>query len=348
MANDGNTPIQVTVNVTLLNIREDVENDDYKATKLVHLVLNEVLSDASPARNVLANAISTREEIATIQNQVLRYLQPKDKYASLVSMLLKSRSFHLTHSIHGKDKPRIVVDLPRTDYKKPFIPLLHKKCSEHFGHSIVEENVFPISVSHQFPFVGIAAFSENINHGTSNSFLVGMDIVVFDEYNPRLYNNVDEFLDVFQDYFTEREWLIIQSQSANRLQEFYIRWAMKEAYTKALGLGMGAKFASIDLCLPGDVPGEEQTNGLYASMIGRESDIYVQRGTVVYLQDDTANEEWDFAFLALWGTEPLARPAGCACICAGPLNSLSSTSIQIHVDWMSFDSLLHWHQAWSR
>ena len=272
MEDDGSAPIQV--NVTLLNIRDDVENDDNKATKLVHLVLNDVFKEAIPARKVADNDIPTTQEIEMIQNQVLRYLQPKDKYASLASLLLKSRAFYLTHGKQGDDKPRIIVDIPRTEHKKPFIPLLYND-SENVRHSIQEENTFPISVSHQFPFVGIAAFRENINHGTGNSFLLGMDIVVYDEFNPRLYSNVDEFLDVFQDYFTEREWQIIQSQSSNRLQEFYIRWAMKEAYTKALGIGMGAKFAYIDLCLPVDVPGEEQTNGVFDAMMDRGGDVYI-------------------------------------------------------------------------
>ena len=346
MENAENSSIQV--NLTLLNIRADVENDDSKATQLVHLILQEVLSEPCPAEKVLTNAIPTREEIEKIQNQVLKYLQPKDKYASLASLLLKSRAFHLTHWKQNEDKPRMVVDIPRTEYKKPFIPLA-SKTTDHSVYSILEENVFPISVSHQFPFVGIVAFQDKINHGTGNSFLLGMDIVVYDEYNPRLYNNVDEFLDVFQDYFTQREWQIIQSQSSNRLQEFYIRWSMKEAYTKALGIGMGAKFAFIDLCLPDDVPGKEQkNNGIFATMKDRGNDVYSQRGKVVYLNDEKPNEQWDFAFLPLFENQSSARPIGCTCVCVGPQVSVSSkSSIQIHLDWTNFASLLTWHQSLS-
>lgn len=340
MENDGKTPIQV--NVTLLNIREDVENDDNKATQLVHLVLHDVLLKPSPAAKVLTNDIPTMQDIETIQNQVLRYLQPKDKYASLASVLLKSRAFYLTHGKHCSDKPKVVVDIPRTEHKKPFIPLLSND-SKHLGQSMLEENVFPISVSHQFPFVGIAAFHENVNHGTGNSFLLGMDIVVYDEFNPRLYNNVDEFLDVFQDYFTEREWRTIQSLSSNRLQEFYIRWSMKEAYTKALGIGMGAKFASIDLCLPSD---DEQTNGIFDAMMVRGNKVYIQRATVVYVNEEKANEQWDFAFLPLFGNMASPLQVGCACIGVGNLASQSINPImQIHVDWMNLATLLAWHQT---
>jgi phosphopantetheinyl transferase len=35
----------------------------------------------------------------------------------------------------------------------------------------------------------------------------------------------------------------------SKLQEFYLRWAIKEAYTKALGLGMNVEFQSFEMRL---------------------------------------------------------------------------------------------------
>ena len=47
----------------------------------------------------------------------------------------------------------------------------------------------------------------------------------------------------------------------SKLQEFYLRWAIKDAYTKALGLGMNVEFQSCETRLmevDGDAGGIDQ------------------------------------------------------------------------------------------
>ena len=230
---------RVLVDLTLLNVAADVQADDDKASNLVELVHGKLLSDAIDAENLLRNLASTPAETYQIKQQVLRYIQPKDRYSALTSTLLKSHAFYsIIASQRHKEQDlglRSVVNLPRTQYKKPFIPVPYEratmKCSE--------EDLRPISVSHQHPFVGITQIREHVNKSRENPLLVGLDIVVFEGYNPRLYADENEFLDIFRDNFTPREWAIIQSHYEYRLEEFYIRWSMKEAYTKALGLEIG-------------------------------------------------------------------------------------------------------------
>lgn len=349
------------VTLSLLNVLEEVNADDSKASKLQELVLTRLddLSEARPADKFLSGDLPTNDDTRYIQNQIFRYLQTKDKYAALASMLLKSQAFHkrITTTSDNVQQNRIVVDLPRTEHKKPYIPIPQPLLLLQ----LEQARSFSISVSHQHPFVGIAELHDNTNdyhsqsHSQSQSTLVGMDIVVYDEYNQRLYSNEDEFLEVFQDYFTDREWSLIQSQSPHRLEEFYIRWAMKEAYTKALGVGLGANFASMDLLLQRDVEYETSDGGIFTSMSKHGNKVYLQCGTVEYLKEkNKVKEDWDFAFLPLFGDPPsttgtstgTALPVGCACICVGPLVSPSlKASLDVRVDWTNLASLIAWHRC---
>jgi len=124
----------------------------------------------------------------------------------------------------------------------------------------------PMNVSHQFPYVGIinrltlspnskldvTISSTDDDNDESLRSLLGLDIVSFDESiigeGKRLYSTFDEFLDVFEGSFTKWEWGRIRRMSSGRekLREFYVRWAVKEALTKALGVGMGLDFSDFE------------------------------------------------------------------------------------------------------
>jgi len=248
-----------------------------------------------------------------LQQQVVRFLKVPDKYIALTSILLKSQAFHKTHSLHylfqeGAEEltrlvNRPVVDIPRTQYKKPYIPIGPRSPDSNNNNSdsdnstkvvtkyqaISEVNFFPMSVSHQFPFCGIARLvvvpppppppicrqHEDDATITNESLvqqpqleqprpLIGLDIVTFDDYNSRLYSSLMEFLSVFESSFTPWEWKCIMlspplqddkddddddDDETVLLREFYLHWAMKEAYTKALGVGMGLSFDSFEIRL---------------------------------------------------------------------------------------------------
>jgi phosphopantetheine--protein transferase-like protein len=362
-----------TVTLKLLVVSDDVQND-VDGSRLVHRVKDSILTDACSATSFFLQQRGNQQphqychqqpstltssspttsfsgETGFVQQQVLKYLQTKDKYTSLASLLLKSQAFYEAYAIRddgcsyhnegdndGSDddgcggenggKPRlspksevaiyqkkkVVVDLPRSENNKPFIPLCsgrrrlrrYQEASscptkqDEETETVVDERTtgFPISISHQYPFVGMVSLSERSstivtkdisatqhkctpviadtaqsstsmvssilldktersswnsnNDGSPYPRLsVGLDIVVFDPINTRLYTTEDDFLDVFQESFTGSEWRTIQNATSSgcRIEEFYIRWAMKESYTKAIGIGMGLDFSTFEFTL---------------------------------------------------------------------------------------------------
>ena len=107
---------------------------------------------------------------------------------------------------------------------------------------------------------GVLAFA------ASTGVLVGCDVVCV-ELTPhprglaagsRVYEaaQVDEFFESFTEYFGTEEWAYVEggekvvegagggderrsSRPLDRLERFFVLWALKEAYTKALGVGLG-------------------------------------------------------------------------------------------------------------
>ena len=296
----------------------------------------------------------------TVRDDVFRYLQTKDRYAALVSVLLKSRAFHRSRrAVAGEEDEDIedevlrrhalpIVRLPRTGHNKPYLPTPYHR---------------PINVSHQHPFVGIAELSSSCanNHflPLSNNLQIGLDIVVFDDYNRSLYASTRDFVNVFYDNFTPSEWTLLSSlDNVRLLREFYLRWAIKEAYTKALGVGLGYNFASLQVqllelppeeCQYGGNEADEEwppsslSDGRYYDSFQRTlSDCGAPRllPATVLLLSEGREESWWFAFVPLNLPEmkderpttffdggALANgddndndnwPRGCACVCVGP------------------------------
>ena len=317
---------------------------------------------SSPSSSDLTS-ITSMSTADAVRQHILRFLKTQDKYTAFVSILLKSQAFHEVYHNDDDDdqnqnqnviideeevrnnndkgntitndenrrqnwRLRPIVDLPRTEYKKPYIPLPCNNISAYWkkrarddgyiicdannnnknnddddddnllqnNNQIPEEDVFSFSISHQFPFVGMAQI---IMHGSNSNknnddirknhinddgtdsnnnnnkimmtgkqlslslpvpvpVIVGLDIVTFDdEIIKRLYSSQEEFLDAFRDSFTKNEWEIgIQDptlSAANKLKEFYVRWSMKEAYTKAIGIGMGLQYNTFEISLDEEI-----------------------------------------------------------------------------------------------
>lgn len=100
--------------------------------------------------------------------------------------------------------------------------------------------------------------------------VLGFDIVIFDPLNKQMDKTVMAFVEVFECSFTHREYSDIQAsgtkgslqyyhgsgtggsvdtlESADLVmhRELYLGWDVKEAYTKALGVGLGFDFGSFE------------------------------------------------------------------------------------------------------
>jgi len=239
-----------------------------------------------------------------------RYVRVSDKYLRFLSLMLKNEAFLDAYPNVTSD---FVVNLPRTLEGKPFIPTPEGMPSDHH-----------LSVSHQFPFAGVATMSDS-------EVKLGLDIVVFDEYNRELYKSELDYVKVFRNSFTENEWDSILANRGNELREMYLRWSIKEAYTKALGVGMGLDFNSFETCLDG-------VDSLWNMVRNRQSGVYVN-GLIKRLDKDQF-EFWNFFFLTLVSDDK----TGYACICAGPKTN-EEIELSVHTVWTPFNDFIDPCQA---
>jgi 4'-phosphopantetheinyl transferase len=243
---------------------------------------------------------------------------------------------HASATSAGTGVPLPVVELPRTTLGKPFIPPISD-----------EQLEYPISVSHQFPFVGIVS-----PHGNVQSIQLGLDIVVYEAFNRKLYGSVSEFIEVFRDSFTAWEWSRINNINSasddQRLKEFYLRWAIKEAYTKALGVGMSVEFSSFEVRLAAvdDDSDTAAVGGLATLLQGSTTSIRYRASVLYYNGDESANrnraKELDLFFLPLTVNEEGQERSGCACICVTALSDHHHN--ELNIQWIKFDSLIEWHR----
>ncbi|KAL3802765.1 hypothetical protein HJC23_007542 [Cyclotella cryptica] len=179
------------------------------------------------------------------------------------------RKCHMSTLDSGKFELLPIVDLPRTKYNRPYLPhltpqtnqtpLANIKLTDTDDEEIGEnENAkSKISVSHQYPYVSIVQ--------SSSTLKIGMDLVVFQHHKNEYTPTIDDFLKPFETSFTSWEWERIQycrdsstfvrkrrkRSDESKLREFFLRWSIKEAYTKALGLGMHINFSSFETRLLG-------------------------------------------------------------------------------------------------
>ena len=211
------------------------------------------------------------------------------------------------------------------------------------GSSFVEDEtcVHPLSISHQFPFVASARLDTN---PTTHHLQVGIDIVMMEPHNAKLYANEEEFINVFSSYFTKWEWSRIHATEEDKLNEFYIRWAMKEAYTKAKGMGMSMDFDSFDMRLVNY--DNKVDDGIWSHIVPHPKGLYAS-GSVVF-HPEGPDEAWEFFFLPLLVgnnnsiCEEKGNVNGCVCICLGPFPSPSSR-FRVNVQWTSLEQLVQWH-----
>ncbi|KAG7344616.1 phosphoglycerate mutase family protein [Nitzschia inconspicua] len=356
--NNNNTTV---ISLSLLDVTKAVTSDPNGQQLLLKLNDDKIvfLNHACTAQTYLTVQLPSKQETASVHHQITKFLQTKDKYTAAASMLFKSQAFLQVHQHNPRVRPTHLVDLPRTDHNKPYIPVSADPFQSYqlLPDDIKEDEVFPLSVSHQYPLVGLARTIHT--EPGADAPLVGLDIVIFDTFNPKLYETEQEFLDVFRDSFTNREWNCIDTSSSKKMQEFYVRWAMKEAYTKARGLGMGVAFNSFEISLDdvdtiGDITVPSQSVWKYILKAQRKAvaDYDGEEGgyvpgplkldaTVRFLMRSVVsrkNERYSFFFLPLEN----GQAKGCACVCVGPTKN-DGWNVTANVSWTSLNELMVWH-----
>ncbi|ESR58967.1 ACPS domain-containing protein [Citrus sinensis] len=147
-------------------------------------------------------------------SSIIKYVKLEDRKRALVSLLLQ---YALVHQVLGIPFEEITIN--RTIEGKPYLE------SDKAGMDFPN---FNFNVSHHGDYVAIA--SEPL-------CLVGLDIV---SCTIPLRETIPEFVQNFSSYFSSFEWdnILNAGTSDEILIEFYRYWCLKEAYVKAIGIGV--------------------------------------------------------------------------------------------------------------
>lgn len=318
----------------------------------------------------------------TLIKSIMRYIKETDRWTAFSSLLLKSIAFHRyvdpSMSIDTNDKKLPVVDLPRTRFNRPYLPHLGATKEQE----VRENRDSMMNISHQYPYICMIQTQVTDNNSPSQippCQMIGCDLVIFEanlnEYNP----TIPDFLQLFVGSFTSTEWqAIITSTSSslpwsdeNILKEFYLRWAMKEAYTKALGMGLNVDFDSFEARLigldvdcahvngvwrPRDSIWESITTETETNQHGQIQHQYSFLGQVIWMKEPNVprpeGEFWVFTFIPLVENgvvENLIQSGdtttGCVCLCRGPFHDEVDASDQhdVFIENLTLSDLIQMH-----
>jgi len=306
---------------------------------------------------------------------IMRYFKAHDQWTAFSSLLLKSIAFHRhidpNVPIDVAETTLPIIDLPRTKFNRPFLPqTLAEKTSTRVADEEVEESRESVmNVSHQFPYVCmIQKQGSDHTHASSTQLqydMIGCDLVIFEARLNKYSPTITAFLESFVGCFTTSEWQAISNDARSLprsddslLKEFFLRWAMKEAYTKALGVGLNIDFDSFETRLIGHDVESKDIEGVWTPHDGIWESITadIQQnnpneqvehqfsfvGQVIRTRDPNS-DYWVFSFIPLVEevvensiqSEETAS-SGCICICKGPFNeeadaATSSDSKQHHI-----------------
>lgn len=156
------------------------------------------------------------------QQKVQRFVFAKDQKLALGSRVLQRK---LIQELFGQAQ----IDIQRTPENKPY--WRRSDAMSVGGSQVSAPATWNYNVSHHGAIVAIAAHPHA---------LVGVDVVQTSE-RPNARTTMDEFFRAFENHFNASEWAYIRraADATDQYQCFYRLWSLKEAYIKAIGIGLG-------------------------------------------------------------------------------------------------------------
>lgn len=271
-----------------------------------------------------------------VSRDIFKYLKLQDQWICFGSTLLKSLLFHETRMAeadsHFRNTFLPITSLPRSKHGKPFLPTTNRQVK--------------FNVSHQYPFIGIAMFDPKKYDGIE----IGLDIVNFEDYQKQSISE-DEYLSYYKDMFTPFEWHQILGDSGcnyggahkYKMLNFYTRWAVKEAISKAKGLGLSMDFSTFQITIEG-FDDDTTTHSKENPSIGDL--IYTPNQKSVLGKLEKLGEPVEYWLLSFTSVSSAATPydvLGCACISVGPFSEKPEIMLSIIHQSFSFMDLISAH-----
>ncbi|KAI0752225.1 4'-phosphopantetheinyl transferase superfamily [Irpex lacteus] len=192
------------------------------------------VSDIDKYRELYQQALPILDQ--TSREQVEKYYHFIDSFRGLVGRLLIRQLL----SDHGV--PLQAMTFASTPARKPYITT--RDLHEPIGYNITHDN----------GVVAMAYASGSELYPDPPAYRVGIDVMLLQL--PRRITYA-EFVESVSDQLTPYERGILEPQKPieqeEALRRFYLIWTLKEAYTKALGLGLGFDFSRIEYDVLQDV-----------------------------------------------------------------------------------------------
>lgn len=199
----------------------------------------------------------------TEKTSICRFRIKDDQKRALLSVLLQ-RSLIRYHFNIGDSE----YDIQRTRENKPF-PNLRSS----------NKTTWNYNVSHHGKFVCIASHSK---------YLVGADLVDI-LTRTRMINTSKEYFEMFKGVFHPSEFAAMQTESCEnaRYTKFFVNWSLKEAFIKAIGIGLGYNLLDVRF----------EVN--YRSFCASESGGTILSGSAIMFVKNECRDDWRFDFKSL-------------------------------------------------
>ncbi|KAH9853709.1 hypothetical protein C2E23DRAFT_884383 [Lenzites betulinus] len=187
----------------------------------------------------------------------------EDLYQQGLLLLDEESKVHLKKYYHRIDSVRGLIGrfLPRLLLKERGVPVESVRFAKTQAGKpyITTELDIPVgyNITHDNGVIAMAFSSGSSLYPDPPAYRIGVDVMLLQLPKRDTFSG---FVEIFRDQLTDLERKILLPHAPapsiskhEELRRFYLIWTLKEAYTKALGLGMGFDFSRIEYDVPNDV-----------------------------------------------------------------------------------------------